>query len=487
MRARYGAGRPYPDNCVTSGALPQLAPRTAIETLEAAVVRRHLKRPDDLTPPLLDGLRYVLSFAKLAVVRTRDGGDVDLSGVLARHHAAVVDALTPPLTGRDDTLWSAVRALPALVDATRRLRAQVVSQHVDRESLEAEITTRQLVVVCSGGGGAGYGYAGAFRALHHAGLQPELLAGTSMGALMCMFRARLRPFDGAPLVAAARRLSWTRIFRVLEMESRYGIPASLRLYLRSALGSLFQLPDGRFMTFRDTAIPLLIATTGITVEGLRHDLGYYEHFLDDSVRPGVVFKGSRIRRLAQVSAILREFLATPEALREIIFGADELTMDADVLDAAGFSAAVPGVIHYDIIRDDARMRGLLDQLYAETGITRLTEGGLVNNLPCRPAWEEVMKGRIGRRNPFVLALNCFSPSPRMIQWLPVMQVVAPNVRANARYAHFVLNMDKRLSPMSLVPTVPMVGDAMRWTIDELTPHLPLIQEFCRPLAVLRDR
>lgn len=470
------------------GALPSLETRTAIERLEAEVVRRHLRRPDDLTPPLLDGLRYVLSFAKLGIVRNEAGQDIDLRGRLVAHHAAVVDALTPPLTGRDDSAWSAVRQLPALVAATRRLRSRILDEtELDRDSLEAEVTTRQLVVVCSGGGGAGYGYAGAFRALHHAGLQPELLAGTSMGALMCMFRARLRPFDGAPLVAAARRLSWTRIFRVLEMDSRYGVPASLRLYLRAALGSLFQLPDGRYMTFRDTAIPLLIATTGITVEGLRHDLGYYEHFLDDSVQPGVVFKGSRIRRLAQISSIVREFLATPEALREIIFGADELTRDADVLDAAGFSAAVPGVIHYDVVRDDARMRGLLDQLYAQYGITRLTEGGLVNNLPCRPAWQEVMRGRITRRNPFVLGLNCFSPTPRMIQWLPVMQVVAPNVKANARYAHFVLNMDKRLSPMSLVPTVSMVGDAMQWTVDELTPHLPSIQEFCRPLRVLADR
>ena len=76
---------------------------------------------------------------------------------------------------------------------------------------------------------------------------------------------------------------------------------------------------------------------------------------------------------------------------------------ADVIDAVGFSSAIPGIIHYDIYREDEHMRKLLDQLYGQYGITRLLEGGVVNNLPCRPAYHEVMQGRIGRRNPFVFA------------------------------------------------------------------------------------
>lgn len=444
-----------------------------------------MERPDEVSESLFDALRYVLSFARLTEVRNRDGEDIAVAGYLANHREKVLATLGPHLDGADDTLWGAVRVLPDLVHATRQARKMLLERvPLDRDSLEEEVTTRQLVVASGGGGGSGYGYAGAFRLMHRANLQPELLAGTSMGSLISMFRARRRVFDGLPLVEAARRLQWNTVFRVLEMESRYGLPATLRLYLRSALGHLFQDEDGRPTTFRDVGVPLLIVTTGITVDALKHDLSYYEHFLDDAVRPGMVFKYSRLRRLGQLANVMGEFLANPDALREIVFGADPNTMDADILDAAGFSSAVPGVIHYDIIRDDQRMKRLLDNLYAEYGITRLTEGGLVNNVPARPAWEEVMRGRIGRRNPFVVALDCFAPSPRSLAWFAVQQVVRPNVKANIPYTHLYWQLERRLSPVNLVPSVDQVAMAMDWTSEELQPELPFIVEGCRTIAVL---
>jgi predicted acylesterase/phospholipase RssA len=464
---------------------PLQAHRRPLNLLEAQAIRNHLRRPDELSPLLMDGLRYTLSFARLHTIEAEDGAEVDVSGMLAPLRAQVLDRLGPHLDGKDDTLWGAVRELPALVQQVRHQRERLLRHYpLDRDSLEAEVTTRQLVVASGGGGGGGYGYAGAFRSLHRAGLQPELMAGTSIGALMSMFRARFKVFDGAALIAAARRLSWSSVFRVLEMESRYGIPASLRLYLRAALGTLFEVDGARQMTFRDVEIPLLVVTTGITVDALKHDLSYYEHFLDDVERPGAVFRRGRLRRLAKLGEVLREFMSRPESLREIVFGADPHTMDADILDAAGFSAAVPGVIHYDVVRDDQRMKQLLDTLYAEYGITRLTEGGLVNNLPARPAWLEATQGRLKRRNPFVLAMDCFAPSRRSLQWLPIQQIVRPNVKANLEYADFYFALDRRLSPVNLVPDVAAVSEAMQWTTDELAPDLPFIQESCRPIAVL---
>ena len=468
-------------------AAATLATRKPLEDLEAEVVRRHLARPDELTPGLLDALRYVLNFAKLGQVRASDGQDVAVGEALAGLRWRVVSALEPHLQGSDPTLWGAVRELPGLVRETRSWRDRLLrTTGLDRAALEAEVTERQLCVASGGGGGSGYGYAGAFRLLHRKGLQPAMLSGTSMGSLISMFRARHKVFDGATLVAAARQLSWNNIFRVLEMESRYGIPATLRLYLRSALGNLFQREDGRVTTFRDMEIPLLVVTTGITMDALRHDLSYYEHFMDDAVSPGAVFRYTQLRRLTRLANVWRELLVRPDALRECVFGADELTMDADVLDAAGFSSAVTGVIHYDVIRDDARAKQLLDRLYGEWGITRLTEGGLVNNLPARPLWTAAMSGRLGRRNPFVLALDCFAPQPSSLGWMAVQQVVRPNVKANLPYAHYYFALEKRLSPVNLVPTVHDVVRAMRWTHDELEPHVPFIQEMCRTLRALPD-
>ena len=45
-------------------------------------------------------------------------------------------------------------------------------------------------------------------------------------------------------------------------------------------------------------------------------------------------------------------------LKKIYLGADKLTKAFDVLDAIGFSAAIPGIFHYDILRNDPRMIAL---------------------------------------------------------------------------------------------------------------------------------
>lgn len=449
-------------------------------------MRMAAARPGELHDDALSAIRYVVNFAKLLVVRDVAGVDHDVQGFMASHAWKVKDALTPHLI-TEPSLWGAMRVLPELVALTRDRRRRLLEHFpLDRESLEAEVTTRQLVVVCGGGGGAGYGYAGAWTLFHRRGLQPELIAGTSIGALLGLFRARRRVFDGAPLVAAAKRLSWERVFRVLQIESRYGLPATLRLYLRSAIGSLFETPDGRPLTFADLEIPLLVVTTGIGVEALKHDLSYYEHFLDDAVRPGERLQVSTLAKVGQIATIFRELLSTPDALREVVFGSDPATYDADVLDAAGFSAAIPGLIHYDVLRDDRRMKALLDELYARYGITRLAEGGIVNNVPVRPAFMEAMSGRLGRRNPYIVALDCFPPRMRSILFYGIQQIVRPNVGRNIPYANKYMAMERTLSPMNLVPDVPDVNRAMNWTMDELEPYMPVIERTCTPFRPLSD-
>jgi predicted acylesterase/phospholipase RssA len=461
--------------------------RAPLEALEEALVRRDIANPRTVAPEVMDQLRYVLSFAKLTEVRNEAGVDAVVAERLAPHRWRVLEALKPHLEPDGDGLHDAARVLEPLLEGTRRERARLLEEtELDRESLEAEVTSRQLVVVAGGGGGSGYGFPGGYTLLNRHGLQPELVAGTSMGALMGVFRARTRQFDLAPMVAAAESLSWQNVFRVLDLDSRYGVPATLRLYLRAAIGHLFQNADGSPMTLADLELPMLIVVTGITVDGLKHDLDYYEHFMDDVAGPGRVFRRSRLARVGRIAGIFKEMMGTPEALREIVFGADEASVQADVIDTVGFSSAIPGLIHYDIYREDERMRRLLDTLYGQTGITRLLEGGIVNNLPCRPAYAEVMKGRIGRRNPFVLAMDCFAPRARSPIFLPVQQIVRPNVTRNLPYAHHLFSMKRRLNPLNLVPKVADITKAMSWTIEELEPEMEFISRMCAPIETLRD-
>lgn len=461
------------------------ARRRAFDTLEARMVRMRLQDADEDVAPIADALRYVLSFARLTSVRNRDGEEVDVSGINHLFALQVEEAATRALDGAED-LWEVGRALPELVEATRRARAAVLQRlAIDRDALEAEVTTRLLAVVSGGGGGAGYVYPGAFETLERHGLIPDLMVGTSIGALMSMFRSRRRRYDPAPMVAAARSLTWSSVFRVFEAENRYGLPATLRLYLRAALGELFQRPDGDPVCLSDMEIPLYVVATGITVDALKHDLDYYEHLLQPEVQRGSLRSG--VRGVIKTIAILREFLARRDALEEVVLGRTPGTEDFDVLDAAGFSAAIPGVIHYDVVRPDARMHRLLDHLYATHGITRLGEGGMVANVPARVAWETCVGGLLGRRNCFVLALDCFAPGASSLAWYPLQQLVrSSNVDLHRAYADLYVDFPRTLSPMNLVPPLRDVFLAMRWGRSRLEPHMPFIREMMKPLPVLPD-
>ncbi len=463
--------------------------KSPLDQLEMEAVRRALARPDETGRELLDGLRYVLSFARLTVLRNRDGEDVEVAGFLAPHAWRVRNTLGAHLEpGGGGSLWGAVRELPALVAATREQRAKLLGRYpLDRDSLEAEVCQRQLVLASGGGGGAGYGYVGAYVLFHRNNLDPALIAGTSMGALIGLCRARRKRFDVAATFQVGKRLTWQNLFRVLQMGSRYGLPAGLRLNLHRVLGPLFLNEDGATLTMGELPVPMRIVTTGIKLDALKHDLSYYEHFLDGAVLPGRGFTRGGLRRVAGVVNIIRELTEDPGLLTEIVFGGDEITRDADVLDAAGFSSAIPGLIHYDVMRDDPHMKQLLDHLYAQYGIARMAEGGMVNNVPARVAYETAVSGLLETRNPFVVAMDCFAPQPRSFMFYPVQQIVRPNVLRNIPYAHLYFPLERVLNALNLAPTVRSVEKAIRWTSDELRPSIPLIKAMVSRIPALPDR
>jgi len=458
--------------------------RRPLDRLERRLVRHALTEDDARTRRKLDHLRYGLSLARVCDVTQPDGSEVAVGGPLQVFAHQITELLSLRLPKRGVDTRELLGAYDEVMERTLAARTSLLdAMPLHRDSLEREITTRQLVVASGGGGGAGYIYPGAYDILDRAGITPALMVGTSMGSLMSMFRCRRSHFDLAALVAAARALSWTNIFRVLETRNRYGLPATLRLYLRNALGSLFQA-DGRAMRLSDMAIPMYTVATGITVDALKHDLDYYEHLLDAEFRQKRAF---RARSSLKVLRILREFLGARDALREVVIGRDEGTEDFDTLDAAGFSSAIPGVIHYDVIRDDPRMHTLLDTLYGNRGITRLGEGGIMSNVPARIAWETSLSGRLGpTRNCFVLALDCFAPAPSRIAWFPFQQAVrAANVLQDRKFADLYIAFPKTLSPLKLVPSVHDAMNAIRWGRAETEPHLPFIQEMLKPLPVVR--
>ncbi len=458
--------------------------RRPFEEMEVRAIRLFLDTGDEDARPLLDTLRYALNFAKLIAVDS-GAGAVEVDGPLAAHAAEVRELIAPRL--RDaSAIWELARAMPQVVQRTRQSRAALLDHlPIDRDALEAEVTTKQLAIASGGGGGAGYVYPGSYEVVERLGIVPAVMVGTSIGSLMSLFRARRRMWDFAPLVGAARELSWSNTFSVLQTANRYGLPATLRLYLRRAIGRYFLREDGEPMRLSDMEIPLLVMATGIRVDALKHDLDYYEHLMDETFSRRGVRTG--VRGGIKAVTALRELMATPEALKPVVLGWDEGTGEFDALDAAGFSAAIPGVIHYDVLRDDPRMHRVLDQLYARLGVTRLGEGGMVSNVPARAAWRAVTSGRYGVRNAFVLALDCFAPNPRRIAWLPMQQAVrTANVESDRRYADAYVTYPRTLSPMNLVPRTRDALTAVRWGREAMEPVKALVAEAMRPIPVLAE-
>jgi hypothetical protein len=456
------------------------------EDAEAALVRAVVSSPPFLSDADEAALRYALNLARTVYVRTPDGGDLDVGSFLAPYRddllASAVATLASP---RGFDPGEAARLVPNVAAHARAWRARLLAAFAGRlpaSALDREVCEKALVLVCGGGGGVGWSYLGAFSLLEQYGLVPRFLAGTSMGAVLLLFRARRIRWHPDDVSEAMRGLSFRTLFRFLHGESRYGLPAAMRLYLRAAIGDFLKGPDGHPLTLAQLAVPLVAAVTGIRNGALPRDPSYYEHLLDlhgREPRPNVL---SRV--VSDVFQALGELIVQRDRFARIYLGADEETREFDAIDAVGFSSALPGVIHYDVVRDDERMHALLRTLLERHDVFRLVDGSLVDNLPARAAWGTVQRGAIGTRNAFVLALEGFGPKITQPLWFGLEQLAAQNVARNRPFVHHHCSFANVLSPVEVVPSERALQRAIQAGKAELHPDMPFIARMCRPFPPL---
>jgi predicted acylesterase/phospholipase RssA len=455
------------------------------EDAELALVRSIVSSPAWLSEPDEAAVRYALNLARVTRVRAPDGTDVDLEAALAPFREHVLSTAVPALAASPVdkvAVTNAVHDLAAHARAWRDRAVEASGGRLPRSAIDREVCEKALVLVCGGGGGVGWSYLGAFALLDRYDLAPRLLAGTSMGAVLLLFRARRIRWNADDVAGAVKRLSFKSLFRVLHGESRYGLPAALRLYLRAAIGDFLEGPDGHPLTLGQLAIPLVVAVTGIRNGALPRDPSYYEHLLDlhgREPRPNVL---SRIA--SEVLEAIGELIIQRDRFARIYLGSDEDTRAFDAIDAVGFSSALPGVIHYDVVRNDERMHSILAALLERHGVFRLVDGGLVDNLPAREAWGAIQRGAIGTRNAFVLALEGFGPKLTQPLWYGLEQLAAQNVARNRPFVHHLRSFQRVLSPLDIVPGEGDLLRAIQSGTAELHPDMPFVARMCRPFAPL---
>ncbi|HTN52248.1 MAG TPA: patatin-like phospholipase family protein [Anaeromyxobacter sp.] len=452
------------------------------EEAEAALVRSVVSAPAWISEADEAALRYALNLARVGRLPAPGGGEVDLGPALAPFREEVRAAALPALLARGGP----ERAEAVRLASGLRLRARVFRSLAVRAAegrlppaaVDREVCEKALVVVAGGGGGVVWSYLGAFALLEHYGLAPRLLAGTSMGAVLLLFRARRARWHADDVDRAVSGLSFRSLFRFLRADARYGLPAALRLYLRTAIGDFLRGPDGEPLTLGQLPVPLLVAVTGIRPGALPRDPSYYEHLLD-LPDPGA---GALSRMLTEAFRAVGELLVQRDRFARIYLGADEETRAFDAVDAVGFSSALPGVIHYDVLREDERMHRLLAGLLERHGVSRLVDGGLVDNLPARAAWGLVQRGSLGTRNAFVLGLEGFGPKLSQPLWFGLGQLAAQNVARNRPFVHLHRSFQRVLSPVEIVPSADQRRRAIQEGKAELHPDMPFLARMVRPFA-----
>ncbi len=455
-----------------------------LEQLELELVRASIAQPGLVDPHEEAVLRTALSLARLYKVR-EGRADVGVGAWLEPFRVEIERRLTSALLPdkgpiRREALLPHLRELKERTVNTRDQLIKRFENRISPEAIDRELRHKALVLVMGGGGGTAYPYLGVMSLLDEYGLVPRLLVGTSMGSILALFRSRMPRFEQEAIANIVRSLSWRKLFRAVSTENRYGLPAALRLYLRSGIGRWFGVDahGGSGPSLKDLPIPTIVAVSGIRRGKLPHPLEFYERLI---ASPRALLNPLLLPRWV---AALAELVAVPGVMTRVHLGLDDEYGSFDALDAAGFSSALPGIIHYDVLRDDPRMHQMLQGLFEARGIFRLIDGGLVDNVPAKAAWRAVHKGQIGTRNAFILALNGFSPKLSTPLWLVLQQLAELGVARNRPWAHVMHDFKRTLGPLVIVPTVDQMLDAFAIGRDAMAWQMPLIARMLAPLPRL---
>lgn len=455
-----------------------------LKTFERRLIRLVVRRPGVLNAQHEALFRYATVLARQHTIRTPDGRDVSIADEVESLRRWMLEAVVEHLPGQDVADVEALRELaPILAIRLERSRQSLLSHHVNDfgpEHLDDEIRHKKLVFVLGGGGGSGLTHLGLFSMFNELGIVPDLIVGSSMGAMMGTLRAISKEYDPiATALALPRELHYNSIFKPYTGYSRFGFPGAFHMNLLRLAREVFQKLIGHStLRFHEMPIKLQIVATGIRA-GFQLDESRYTNTSQTDIS-----SGSLRKTMSLFFKVVRQLSNNPRLLSQVVFGKGEATARFPVIEAVGFSCAVPGLLHYDVYHDDPETVDPLNQIFKEQQLLRLCDGGVVNNVPSQVAWDSVQRGALGSRNAFIMASDVFAPisSSRNLIWMPIQQIARGNVLANRPYADFHKTFQKPPSPLQIIinqySRLKTIVQASR---DELEPDKPLIKRALAPL------
>lgn len=474
---------------------PSPDPILLLQKMENRLVRHHLAAPDVLSSEELRKLRYILSFARLTDFEpgaagpagSRGRGDVSVGAEVAPWRAQVADALDEPLRAERNPVTAlrdardVLENLAEVQDDHRRLLAEHHGNDFSLAELDAEVGYKKLVTVLGGGGGAGFVYIGGMQRLLEAGQVPDYMIGASFGSILGAVVGRALPVPIEEYVAWAKTVSYRAILGSERMTRRHGLTGMFSLRFDAFADAMFRREDGERMRMSDMAIPYDAVVAGVRRQPFaslparfrRQQLAALRMRWLPHIPIGI---GPQVAaRMWQVAAFIDSRVVKP-----IVVGGDDLTRDFNVVDAASFSSAIPGVLHHET--SDPRMIPILDAMLEDNDIAAIVDGGAASNVPVELAWKRVRAGKLGTRNACYLAFDCFHPQwdPKHLWLVPITQAIQLQMVRNAPYADHRVRFAPTLSPANLAPSVATIDRACGWGHLSVDKAIPVTTALLQP-------
>ena len=451
---------------------------------EIALARRLAVDPHFLPERELALLRHALRLAQLSSLGGEPDELVERIGSLRLRLLQLLAPVLPTEPSQIDARRLASR-LPKVVALTAEARRRIFDAGLAGEiALDAELANKRLVLVLGGAAGSGYVFLGALERLEQLGIVPSYLAGCSVGSILAVVRARRRGFELAELLADIRRLRERGAFAA-PSRPRFGLSGALRLDLRSALGELFEV-DGRQQTLADLALPTDVLTTGLGPGALSEGESFARMIDLELHSAGALEKLPRTA-LARLVGPLVSLAMSRQVLVPLFFGADPETRRLAALDAAGFSAAIPGVLSYDLGAEDTQSAQILERIFERHSLTGLVDGALSTLIPARYAWEAIEAGRIGTRNTAIVALDALAkPRGSNALLLPLLRVASAT--ADRDRAFWDLHVQFRRAPnfLDIFPTDARLAAAAEHGAQEFAETARVLPVLLAPVPAWKD-
>jgi predicted acylesterase/phospholipase RssA len=450
---------------------------------ELVLARKLREEPLFLSPPDVDVLRHALRVAQLSSL---DGERDALVAPIGSTRLRLLQLLAPALPTDPRRVDAAVlhELIPRVAALVEEARRSIFEAGLsDPEALDAELAHKRVALVLGGAGGCGYVYVGVLQRLEAMGITPSYLVGCSIGAILAVARARHRHFDLDEIADDVRRLNANAVFKVPRPFTRHGLPAALRLDLRPALGSFFELPDGGECRLRDLEIPVDILATGVGLGALSRPREEYAGLVGADLRGAGSLRGLRGSALGRAVSATVSLAMSRRVLAPVLFGADSETALLPALDAAGFSAAIPALLHYELQQEDAASRRIVDAVFRRDDLVALVDGGIASNLPARYAWDAIEAGRIGSRHSLIVGLDGMeSQRGANAPFAPLQRVARATAHRDGPFWDLRVPFKRAPAILELFPRDATLRRAARTGEQEFQATSLLLRELLAPLA-----